>query len=292
MNLTFALLGIAICAAWLPSVQLNSRASLPPWVACFTLSAALGVLSNVLSWSAMLALATLAATTFAAIQAPARLLRQLFAWSSAAIALAMALHLLPGFHSAKLYDGVRFSAESVPFTASMNFDKGAAGLFILAAFSPRMRRLSDTSIFAMPRLWLLVAGTPVIVIAAALITGMIRFDPKFPEGAWVFMATNLLVTCVAEEAFFRGLIQERLTRLVEHRAHLHWMPVLISTTLFAMAHWGSGAMYLALVALAGLGYSLAYAVARRIEAAIATHFALNAVHFLLFTYPLATPSTI
>jgi membrane protease YdiL (CAAX protease family) len=37
--------------------------------------------------------------------------------------------------------------------------------------------------------------------------------------------------------------------------------------------------------LAGLGYAAAYLRSGRIEGAILTHFALNAVHFVAFTYP-------
>jgi len=37
--------------------------------------------------------------------------------------------------------------------------------------------------------------------------------------------------------------------------------------------------------VAGLGYGWVYQRTGRIEASILTHFALNLVHFLLFTYP-------
>ena len=36
---------------------------------------------------------------------------------------------------------------------------------------------------------------------------------------------------------------------------------------------------------AGLGYALAYQSTQRIEAPVLVHFALNAVHFIAFTYP-------
>ena len=39
------------------------------------------------------------------------------------------------------------------------------------------------------------------------------------------------------------------------------------------------------VVLAPLGYALAFGFAERIEAAILTHFGINTLHFLLFTYP-------
>jgi membrane protease YdiL (CAAX protease family) len=55
--------------------------------------------------------------------------------------------------------------------------------------------------------------------------------------------------------------------------------------LFGLAHWGGGARYAMLASVAGLGYALVYARVRRVEASILVHFAVNAVHFVGFTYP-------
>jgi membrane protease YdiL (CAAX protease family) len=43
--------------------------------------------------------------------------------------------------------------------------------------------------------------------------------------------------------------------------------------------------YVLAATVAGLGYGWAFLRTGRIEAAIAVHFAVNAVHFLLFAYP-------
>jgi membrane protease YdiL (CAAX protease family) len=40
-----------------------------------------------------------------------------------------------------------------------------------------------------------------------------------------------------------------------------------------------------LATLAGAGYAIAFQRTGRVEAGILTHFAVNAAHFLLFTYP-------
>jgi hypothetical protein len=45
--------------------------------------------------------------------------------------------------------------------------------------------------------------------------------------------------------------------------------------------------YVLLAAVAGLGYALVYHRTRSIEMSMLTHFTLNAMHFLLFTYPRA-----
>lgn len=67
------------------------------------------------------------------------------------------------------------------------------------------------------------------------------------------------------------------------------LPVGLSSLLFAAAHLGGGLLQAAIAGLAGLGYALVHARSRRIEAAILTHFAVNAVHFLGFTYPGLAP---
>jgi CAAX protease family protein len=43
--------------------------------------------------------------------------------------------------------------------------------------------------------------------------------------------------------------------------------------------------YVVLAAAAGLGYAIVYHRTKSIEMSMLAHFGLNAVHFLLFTYP-------
>jgi hypothetical protein len=81
------------------------------------------------------------------------------------------------------------------------------------------------------------------------------------------------------------LIQERITRALAAYPRWRWVAVAASALLFGAAHGAGGALYAALATVAGLGYALAYATTRRVEAAVLTHFIVNAVHFLGFTYP-------
>jgi membrane protease YdiL (CAAX protease family) len=55
--------------------------------------------------------------------------------------------------------------------------------------------------------------------------------------------------------------------------------------LFGLPHFGGGTSYVIAAALAGLGYGWAFERTARIEASMAVHFGVNAVHFLLFVYP-------
>ena len=61
--------------------------------------------------------------------------------------------------------------------------------------------------------------------------------------------------------------------------------VAIAALLFGIAHAKGGPLLIVLASIAGVGYGYAYLSSKRIEAAILTHFALNALHFVAFTYP-------
>ncbi len=61
--------------------------------------------------------------------------------------------------------------------------------------------------------------------------------------------------------------------------------IAVSSGLFGLAHFGGGVSYIVLATAAGLGYGIVYQRTRSIEMAMLAHFALNTVHFLLFTYP-------
>ncbi|BBB58300.1 hypothetical protein UNDKW_0027 [Undibacterium sp. KW1] len=66
---------------------------------------------------------------------------------------------------------------------------------------------------------------------------------------------NLFLTCVAEEAFFRGLMQEAIYRLGNKPAY-GYLAIAVSAILFGgLAHLGGGTQYAALATVAGLGYA-------------------------------------
>ena len=282
MDLAFFLLGLAIASAWAPPLRVRGLA-VPPWAVLSGLAVLAGAHANVLAPAGLVALGLLCAFAAAACFAPRG--RGLLTVVAAAWALALSLHVVPGFHAWTLFDGVRFSADSLPFKAALNFDKPAAGLLLLVAFcrpgqgADARRSLAWTGGAAIV--------TPVVAIGAAVLAGFTRYEPKWPDGGAVFLAANLLFTCVAEEAFFRGLIQERIARLADDGGRPAWrgVAVVVAAVLFGLAHAGGGPLYMLLAGIAGLGYGVVYAATRRIESAILVHFALNAVHFVGFAYP-------
>lgn len=298
MQVTYVLLGLAICAVWLPSVPVGHGSGLPPWVVLFTSAVVAGLASAVLQPPALLSLGTLAALTWGSLRIASKRCAAVLTALAALLAFALAIHALPGFRNTPLIVATRFTPDAAPFTQYLNFDKGSAGLLLLAAYVPRCANGSEWRAVAL-RTFIAMFASAVAVLGAGMVTSYVRPEIKLPPVALAFLATNLLFTCIAEEAFFRGIIQERMTLLFErklsghpsHRLRLHgtpaalWVPVLASTLLFALAHAAGGPFFILLAAIAGLGYSIAYASTRRIEAAVLTHFFVNAVHFIGFTYP-------
>lgn len=284
MLVSFALLGPSIFAVWLPAIPVPAWRPVPPWVPLFAAAVIAGMFTGVLQWPGALSLAVLAALAWSSHNADNKSLRVVATLAVIVLALALALHAVPGFRNPVVIDAVRFSSDSAPFTQYANFDKGAVGLLLVALMAPHLTGLRDLRRIAEPSL-LAALATVIAVLGVAVALGYVRWDPKWPPEALTFLTLNLLFTCVAEEAFFRGVIQEKLTQAFERFPRLAWLPVVISTLLFALAHARGGLPLIALAAMAGLGYSLAYAWTRRVEAAVFVHFAVNAIHFLCFSYP-------
>jgi len=283
--LPFVLLALAIVLVWVPSLRLGER-RLPPWTLAFGAACLAGALAAppVLAPPALAALALLAALAWGGAAAPRW--RGAITVLSAVLALALSLHRVPGFHPVLLVHDIRLTPDAAPFSLSLGLDKASAGLLLLAAFSMRATSWRQAA-SQLPAVAAVAVVTAAVSIGVALAAGYVRFAPKWPEAAPAFLLANLLFTCVAEEAFFRGLIQERLMRLAETRRQpaWNWIAIAVSTVLFGLAHAGGGTVLLAAATLAGLGYSIAYARTRTIEGAILVHFAVNAAHFIGFTYP-------
>lgn len=285
MLATYGLLFAGFAALYVPDIGLAGNRKLSPWQVLFAAALASGLIAGLLGWLAVAALVLLWLVA-AAERTHHALIRGVY-WKLAAvaIAIALALHLVPGFQVVIVASDVRLTPHSASMTLKANFDKGAAGLLLLAYFTTRPRLAEWPAVAATGLAFGL--ATAAVVIGAVFALGAIRFDPKLPELALLWMPINLLLTCVFEEVLFRGLVQQSIADTVRGRPQWRWLPIGVASVLFGLAHAGGGAALIAAATLAGVGYGLAYARAGRIEAAVLAHFVLNATHFLLFTYPYA-----
>lgn len=139
-----------------------------------------------------------------------------------------------------------------------------------------------------PQQFMLIGLGLATTLGLSLLAGFIRWQPAPPELWPAWLLANLLLTVVAEEVLFRGYLQHGLERLWStHRwgAPAAW---LFASLLFGLAHAGGGLSYLLLACWAGLFYGGLWRYGRHLGWPIAGHFAVNALHFLLFSYPQAT----
>ncbi|MFZ6871868.1 CPBP family intramembrane glutamic endopeptidase [Undibacterium sp. Di27W] len=283
--LPYLFLYAAIAAAWLPNITVSGPLKLlVPSHLLAVLAGISALLSGLITPVAMAVLLLLAVLLWASIRNTLPLaLRILTGVLALVVALVLAMHKAPGFHNILLLDKVRFSDDAIPFTLYANFDKGMAGYLLLSLFCARAASfrqfLDDGKRSALPALL-----TIAVLIGLGLFTHFFNFLPKLPEATLLFFAVNLFLTCVAEEAFFRGLIQEAIYRL-GNKPVLGYLAIAVSAVLFGLAHLGGGTQYAALATVAGLGYAIVYHRTRRLEWVILTHAAFNLCHFVLFTYP-------
>ena len=211
-------------------------------------------------------------------------LRLFSALAMLGLSLALMLHMVPGFIPIKLIDGVPISADALPYTKSLNFDKPLIGLLLLAlghrliSTSTEWRRMLKTAVWQMPSV---VAA--LLVLSVAL--GYVRWDVKWPSFWWGWMWTNLFFTCMPEEALFRGVVQRYLERLFSRFQNGPRIALGVAALAFGLAHFTGGVRYVILATVAGWAYGTIYQRTGCIEASILAHFFLNFLHFVFFTYP-------
>lgn len=207
------------------------------------------------------------------------------------LCFALALHVAPGFHNTQTVDNAVIKSGSIPYSLYLNYDKALAGVFLITCFVDVSRIRSAIKHIVV---WISigVSANLLLVFLPTLALGLIALDFEIPNVIGVWLVSNLLITCVAEEAFFRGLIQQRLEQFLNTNniSSATAIALFITSLLFGIAHLRGGWFYVAMATVAGLIYGLVYVKTRRIETAILTHFLTNTVHILFFSYPMLARS--
>jgi membrane protease YdiL (CAAX protease family) len=291
VTLTFGALALAVLLLWVPFPVLAGRCPHAwPSAAALALACAFGLAGGLLDWRAPVAILAYAAVAIGARDAPRTAVRVPLLVVTGLAAFLFALHRIPGFHNAVIADAVRFSSDAAPYRLRLNVDTAVTGIVLMAVFCRPIRTAADWRAM-LARTWPVVLSVLVVVLGLGWAMGYVRPDVKWTPYSAAFLAANLLFTCVTEEAFFRGFLLRRIADGLAVRFDARAATVaavMVSTLLFGLAHAAGGAALVVLATVAGLHYALAYLRSGRIEGAILTHFALNAVHFLAFTYPALT----
>jgi uncharacterized protein len=284
---TFALLTFAILALWVPTDEQRPVASLT-WGIPFAASVLVAFVGRIIGFEALVWLGCFAAAVHTFRSTRIRALRLVTLVALILLAAGLMTHLLPGFNNPRIISAQQFTSDAIPFRLHLNFDKTAVGLILIGFCHPRIHHVAEWKqmiVRAAP----IAGGLIVMVMVLAFALGYVRFEPKFPREAWLWLWVNLCFTCLAEEAVFRGFIQRQLQHAWRNVRGGAWLALGVAAILFGLAHSGGGAAYVTLATIAGVGYGWAYLRTGRIEASILTHFALNATHFLGFTYPALLP---
>ncbi len=213
-----------------------------------------------------------------------KVLRALAHICFAALSFLLFFHFVPGINNFKIFDAVYVGQHCTPFTMYFNMENGIIAFLLMhMAVSTARTRDEWKQVFVSTGIY----GSICIVslMAVAMASGFVKFNPKFPPQTFWFLMNNLMLVCIAQEAFFRGYIQKHLSDWCENHRISKMLALVVASIIFGLRHYQSGVPMIVLSTIAGLFYGAAYMRNNRIEAAILVHFGLNAAHFFFFSYP-------
>jgi uncharacterized protein len=279
----------AIVSLWLTRGVISRFAAV---AAFMTLAAGSGMVAGVLTPQAFIPVAAFGVLCWAWSLGKPDAMRVPLAIAVAVASLVLMAHVVPGINNVLIVKGAIVSPGAAPFTLYLNFDKALIALFILGFGSPSGPALAASRAdwvallrIALPRIAIVTA----VMIAWLVSLDRIHVDVKWPP-PWFFpfwVWANLLFTCAAEEAVFRGIVQRAITGDERYASSQRVITgVVVAASLFGLIHFPQNIVP---ATIAGAGYGWVYwASGNRIEASILAHFLLNLTHILFFTYPALT----
>jgi membrane protease YdiL (CAAX protease family) len=104
-------------------------------------------------------------------------------------------------------------------------------------------------------------------------------DFKLPKNWEYWFAVNLLVTTLAQEFFFRGELQYKLTN------KYGFLGVLLASTIFGLLYLSVSLKVACIMAVVGLCSGYCYYRTQLIIASVLINFSVLTVHFFFLTYP-------
>lgn len=189
------------------------------------------------------------------------------------------LHITPGFKSWLLFQpiemkkGIRWYLET-PFL----------GLFITTLYHPLLQSKKEW----MRMIWQtipIIFLQNLIIIYFAMSWGLISPNVNFSLSFFPWILGYLFCIVLPQEALLHGVIQKELERLPHTSANIA-LSIAIPTVCFICLQlfMQFSFLYLIILALSGLGYSILYYMTKSIESSVLCRLVLNSIYFIFFTY--------
>jgi membrane protease YdiL (CAAX protease family) len=115
--------------------------------------------------------------------------------------------------------------------------------------------------------------------------GYLAIETHFTSLYFKWGLLNIFSVILTEEALFRILYQQELTKISKNYDINYHVAPISSELLFGFAHFADGWIYIGVASVAGLGYAYILQRTSRFQLVVLSHFMINTIHFLFFTYP-------
>lgn len=196
-----------------------------------------------------------------------------------------------GFAYPVVFSLVGESEGAARYVFDVNFAKALCGFLLVYLLWPTLR---EGEFVARARYAFLVALlSPALIIAVAVPVLGLQLQPKMIDQMALFAIGNLLIVCIAEEAFLRFLFQQPLRNLIANMTVNRWaqelIPLVLVTGVFVAIHSGLSGAAIWIYGFAGFLYGLSYTLSKNIAYPIAIHFFVSQIHFSFLTYPVPLP---
>ncbi|OEK07723.1 hypothetical protein A8C32_16595 [Flavivirga aquatica] len=273
-----AIYGLLLCGVFSLGTKFKLLKRIPLWLFFLTISFILAIVNEKASFFSLVYTIVLGFSVYYYYQKKYILLFFLIL----ALSIPLAFHFsILDFNNYRYLRNIILTGSSSPYSLYFNLDKTIVGMFIIG-FCLEYKKVEFLLILKLVVINLLLMGLIFFVLATVL--GYSKFEPKLPYFTPVWVLVNLFFTCMAEEAIFRKLIQQRIHDSLSGKYALV-LSVLIASLAFGLAHFSGGIAYIVLASLAGMFYGYVYYKSKRIESSILLHFGFNLLHLLLFSYP-------
>lgn len=258
-------------------------------IGCLVVCLAAGAV-GMMSWIGLIGIAMTVAAADLATNASTQRTKVIGHLLVGLFALALSLHYLK-ITNYRVFENLKLSEGATPFTLYANFDKGLAGFVLLVFFCKRIA--ANTILSDLRKIWFTALIAIAVIFSLGVASGWIAFQAPFKPFTGEFLIINLFLVCVAEEAFFRGFLQELIYKKWPSTPNSirNALTVFFLAMIFGLLHFNaaitlpSALISVGLVVVLSVACGQVYALTRRIEYPIFLHFTVNAIHYLFFSYP-------